>query len=86
MSLIQLWGSKMIKYEKSLYGGRPKNPVADCRFHRCCLTLNEIKKHECLRKQCLYLTRREHPCWEQREQQKQIKKNKRAEFKARIGR
>lgn len=69
---------------KSLYAGSPKNPPATCRHHHCSLTVKEMKKHECLRKQCVYLQKHEHTYWEQRELMKQRKKASRAEFAAKI--
>lgn len=71
---------------KSLYAGEPKNPPAECLHHHCLITVKEMKRHECLKKQCRHLVKHEdHPYWAQREQKKQEKKIKRAAFLAQIG-
>lgn len=41
--------------EKTIYGGKPKNPVAYCALHNGSLTVKEMKKKGCLGKQCHHL-------------------------------
>lgn len=36
--------------EKTIYGGKPKNPVAYCVLHNGSLTVKEMKKKGCLGK------------------------------------
>ena len=68
---------------KSLYAGHPKNPPAFCKYHNCFLTPAEMKRHECLKKQCPNMIRFEqHDFWRQREEKKQQKKASRAAFAA----
>lgn len=41
--------------EKTIYGGKPKNPAAYCALHNGSLTVKEMKKRGCLGKQCHHL-------------------------------
>ena len=61
---------------KSIYGGEPKNPPAFCRLHRGYLTVPEMRRHECLKKQCRHLCKYEHPYWQQRQIMKQKRKKR----------
>ena len=45
--------------EKTIYGGKPKNPVAYCALHNGSLTVKEMKKKGCLGKQCHHLQKNE---------------------------
>ncbi len=69
---------------KTIYGGEPKNPPAYCRKHRGYVTVAEMKRHECLRKQCNHLCKYEHPYWQQREAIKKKKQESRAAFAAKL--
>lgn len=69
---------------KTIYGGEPKNPPAYCRRHCGYLTVKEMKRHECLRKQCRHLCKYEHPYWQQREIMKAKKQEKRNQLEDRI--
>ena len=50
--------------------------VGYCKFHKGYMTFKQIKKKECLQKQCKALEKLSHPFWEQREKRKQKKKHK----------
>lgn len=68
---------KVIKLEKTIYGGRPKNPAAYCALHNGSLTVKEMKKKGCLGKQCRHLRKNEqHEYWHQRLLMKAIKDKK----------
>ena len=48
-----------------------------CRHHKCCLTVKQLKAHECLSKNCYYLVKyEEHNWWKQRAAKKNKKKEK----------
>jgi hypothetical protein len=56
-----------ITLEKTIYGGKPKNPVAYCELHNGSLTVKEMKKKGCLGKQCHHLRKnKQHEYWNQR--------------------
>lgn len=55
---------------KAYYG----NCAAWCKYHHCHLTIKQIKQKQCLRKQCVYLDKLEHPYWRKREEIKLKKK------------
>ena len=50
--------------------------VGYCKFHKGYMTFKQIKKKECLQKQCSALERLPHQFWKQREIKKQNKKEK----------
>lgn len=53
--------------EKSIYGGKTKNPAAYCALHNGTLSVKEMKKKQCLGKQCRHLRKNEqHEYWNQR--------------------
>lgn len=56
---------------KSIYGGKPKNPIAYCHLHKGVLTVRELKTKECLKKQCRHLQKFSHQYWDEREARKQ---------------
>ena len=41
--------------------------VGYCHKHHCCMTSVQLKRKECLNKQCFHLERKEHEYWKQRE-------------------
>ena len=46
-----------------------------CRHHKCCLTVKQLKAHDCLSKGCHYLTKyQSHEWWNQRDRAKAKKK------------
>ena len=54
--------------EKTIFGSRPKKPVAYCALHCGALTVKEMKRKGCLGKQCWHLQKNEqHEYWRQRE-------------------
>lgn len=62
----KIWGESDL--EKTIYGGKPKNPVAYCALHNGSLTVKEMKKKGCLGKQCHHLQKNEqHEYWNQRQ-------------------
>ena len=65
---------------RTLYGGQSSNTCAFCAFHGRALTPKQLKKHQCLAKNCTALIKHEHPYWEEREKTKKL----RAERKKRL--
>ena len=60
-----------------LYNTHSDNVAAWCKLHHCCLTVKQIRKRECLKKQCWYLKRNEdHDWWRQRDVMKQKRKER----------
>ena len=49
--------------------------VGYCHYHKCYVTVTQLKQKECLKKQCDALERKEHEYWRQRELKKMRKKN-----------
>lgn len=45
-----------------------------CRFHKCHVSVRQLKEKNCLSKGCHYLVKYEHPWWDQREREKTKKK------------
>lgn len=62
----------------SLYGTEihKKRCIGYCKRHNCYMTCKQLKRKECLRKQCGALQRFEHKYWEQRELLKMKKRDK----------
>lgn len=59
---------------KTLYHGRSTNLCGWCHYHRCGMTVRQMKLKKCLGKQCNAFQKfPEHPYWTQR---KRIKENK----------
>ena len=52
--------------------------VGYCKFHKGYMTFKQIKKKECLQKQCKALEKLSHQFWKQREIKKQKKKAKKS--------
>lgn len=50
--------------------------VGYCKKHRCYVTSTQIKRKECLNKQCYYLKKRQHEYWKQRELIKEKRRNR----------
>lgn len=60
-----------------LFNTQSNNVVAYCAYHRCCMTVKQMKCKDCLQKQCYYLKKNEeHQYWKQREMAKQKRKNR----------
>lgn len=58
------------KVRNTLYGGRSSNTCAFCALHGKALTPKQLKKHNCLGKECTALVRHEHQFWVMREESK----------------
>ena len=65
---------------RTFYGSVSSNSCAYCWKHHKALTPAQLKKRECLRRQCDALQRYDHPYWEMREKRKAL----RVERKARL--
>jgi len=60
----------------SLYGCRAnyENCAGFCDLHKCYMTVKQIKRKECLGKQCRHLHKLDHYWWTWRENKKLLKK------------
>lgn len=68
----------MEEMKKILYGGASNNVCAYCKRKGCYMTVKQVKKKECLKKECHHLDKKEdHEWWKQRELLKQKKKQNR---------
>lgn len=54
-----------------------RHAIGFCHKHKRYLSVTQLKRKECLKKQCNALERREHEFWRQRELMKQRKQEKR---------
>ena len=63
-----------------LYGGESANVCAYCFKHYRALTPKQLKRKECLAKQCGALKKLDHPFWEEREERKQKRKDRKDRF------
>lgn len=54
------------------------NIVGYCQKHRAYITIKQMRKKECLRKECRYFRRVENPFWEERAERKAAKKQRKA--------
>jgi hypothetical protein len=66
---------------KVLYGTYAKNPCAYCRLKRVSLTVKQLKRKECLRKQCKWLSKYKHEYWDEREKIKALRKQRKEQQK-----
>lgn len=66
---------------KVLYGNYAKDPCAYCRLHEVSLTVNQVKLKRCLGKQCGWLVKYKHKYWEQREEIKRLRKERKQKYK-----
>lgn len=63
--------------KQTLYGCYSDNCCGYCKLHGCSMTVKQMKKKECLKKQCYHLKKNEdHPIWKQRERMKEIRKER----------
>lgn len=63
--------------QKTLYNNYSDNCCAYCKLHNCAMTAKQMKKKECLKKQCWHLEKNEdHPVWRQRERIKELRKER----------
>jgi hypothetical protein len=51
-----------------------KRVIGYCHRHHCYLSSTQLKRKECLKKQCNHLQKHEHEFWRQRELKKMKKK------------
>lgn len=65
-----------VKVRRTLYGSASSNTCAFCAYHGRALTPRQLKQHKCLAKACTALIRHEHPFWDQREERKQLRKER----------
>lgn len=71
------------KTERTLYGGVSQNCCGYCRLHGCGVTVKQLRKKECLQKQCFHLRRyAEHDFWRERERVHQLRLARRARLAA----
>ncbi len=62
---------------KTLYDTCSDNCCAYCKYHRCGVTVRQLRLKECPRKQCRHLQiNTEHQYWQQREIKKEKKNRK----------
>lgn len=64
-----------------LYSTYAKDPCAYCRLKKVSLTVKQLKKKECLKKQCKWLSKYKHEYWQQREEVKALRKARKQRFK-----
>lgn len=55
--------------------------VGYCRYHKCGVTVEQLKKKKCLDKQCGALAKYEHRYWKQREITKMLRQLRKLERK-----
>lgn len=68
-----------------MYGTCSENCAGYCKLHQVGMTVKQIKKKDCLAKNCWHLEKKEHEWWAQRERAKAKRKNRKEEFKKMIG-
>lgn len=62
---------------KTLYHSYSDNCCAYCNLHGCFMTTKQMRKKECLKKQCRHLKKNEaHMIWTQRARMKEIRKQR----------
>ena len=65
------------KMEKCLFNAYSNNVAAYCKYHHCSMTVKQIRKKDCLNKQCWHMIKNEnHEWWGQRERAKQKRKER----------
>lgn len=63
--------------KECLFNTHSNNVAAYCRYHRCGMTVKQMRCKNCLGKQCRHLAKNdEHPYWRQREVMKQKRKDR----------
>ena len=73
--------------ENVLYGTCSENCAGYCKYHKCHMTVKQIRGKNCLSKNCWHLEKNlEHEWWEQRERTKQKRKNRKIEIEKKVGR
>ena len=59
-----------------------KKCIGYCQRHHCYISTTQLKRKECLKKQCVHLERYEHEFWRQRELTKAKRKQRKITFGA----
>lgn len=60
-----------------LFHAESNNVVAYCKYHKCGMTVKQMKAKKCLQKQCHHFVKNEaHDYWRQRDQIKQHRKER----------
>jgi len=63
--------------KECLFGTCSNNVAAYCRYHRCGITVKQMRCKNCLQKECRHLVKNEkHQYWRQRELTKQKRKDR----------
>lgn len=52
-----------MKY-RTVFGDICLNPVAYCRYHKASISRNQLKRKNCIKKRCGYLSKYKHPFWD----------------------
>lgn len=73
------------KSRRTLYGSRSENTCAYCAIHKRALTPRQMRGKECLAKHCPALIKCEHPFWEERENRKAMRKQRKERLNAMLG-
>ena len=61
--------------QETLFHSYSDNVCAYCQLHDCGVTAKQMRKKQCLQKQCHHLQKNEnHPVWRQRERIKALRK------------
>ena len=61
--------------EKTLYNNYSNNCCAYCKLHNCSMTVKQMRKKECLQKQCWHLEKNEaRDFWRHKARMKEIRK------------
>jgi len=64
--------------EKVLYDTYSEHPCGYCQYHKCGITVKQLRKKECLKKQCAHLIKNEeHDIWRQIERKKELRREQR---------
>ena len=67
--------------KECLFNSCSNTVAAYCRYHRCSMTVKQMKCKNCLQKECRHLVKNEeHQYWRQRELIKQKRKTKKQMF------
>lgn len=64
------------KVRKTLYGSESSNTCAYCCYHHYSMTPKQLRKKECLKKNCKFLLKHEHTFWKLREHRKELRKSR----------
>lgn len=63
--------------EKTLYNNYSDNCCAYCNLHNCSMTVKQMRRKECLQKQCYHLEKNEsHDFWRHKARIKELRKER----------